>query len=136
MHVETTTDSDHLRCELPRFTVIFDLEVGEMRIQSSGKTGRSSSIRMFRCHQGFQGEGAARNRCNHPEYVVMFQGGVAYPWLGDLIRLASVGGASLFVSASFHSPTGSLVVDACTKVMVMRGRCHPDSAPSTVKSTR
>ncbi|RRT40354.1 hypothetical protein B296_00036325 [Ensete ventricosum] len=80
--VETTTDADHLRCELPRFTVIFDLEVGEMRIQ----------------------------------------GGVAYPWLGDLIRLVSVGGAYLFVSASFHSSTGFLVVDACTKIMVMRGR--------------
>ncbi|RWV98721.1 hypothetical protein BHE74_00047126 [Ensete ventricosum] len=38
--------------------------------------------------------------------------------IGDLVWLASVGGASLFASASFHSSVGSSVVNACTKVVV------------------
>ncbi|RWW16298.1 hypothetical protein GW17_00019827 [Ensete ventricosum] len=54
---------------------------------------------------------------------------VAYPRLGDLAWVASVGGASLFASAFFHSSTGSLVVDAYTKAVV-GGRGLPRSDPS------
>ncbi|RZS27895.1 hypothetical protein BHM03_00061431, partial [Ensete ventricosum] len=61
--------------------------------------------------------------------------GVIYPRSGDLIWLASLGGASLFVSASFHSSADSLVVDTCTKAVV-GARCCPESVPPTVKSVR
>ncbi|RWW57309.1 hypothetical protein BHE74_00035934 [Ensete ventricosum] len=48
-------------------------------------------------------------------------GGVAYPWLWDLIRLATEGRPSLFYSVFFRSSTGSLVVDTCTKAIVGGG---------------
>ncbi|RZR86600.1 hypothetical protein BHM03_00013831 [Ensete ventricosum] len=51
-------------------------------------------------------------------------GGVAFPRLGDLVRLASVGGASFYMSAFFHSSAGSSVVDACTKAVVGGGVSH------------
>ncbi|RWW14530.1 hypothetical protein GW17_00021690 [Ensete ventricosum] len=57
-------------------------------------------------------------------------GGVAYPRSGDLVWPASMGGASLFASASFHSSVGSSVVNPCTKAVVGGARCCPDSTPS------
>ncbi|RZS16414.1 hypothetical protein BHM03_00048401 [Ensete ventricosum] len=48
-------------------------------------------------------------------------GGVAYPWLGDLVRLATEGRAFLFYSVFFRSSTGSLVVDTYTKAVVGGG---------------
>ncbi|RZS20994.1 hypothetical protein BHM03_00053579 [Ensete ventricosum] len=46
---------------------------------------------------------------------------VDYAWSGDLVWLASVGGASLFTSTFFHSLVGSSVVDACIKAVVQGG---------------
>ncbi|RWW05200.1 hypothetical protein GW17_00031541 [Ensete ventricosum] len=62
--------------------------------------------------------------------------GVAYPRSGDLVWLASIGGASLFASASFHSSCGSLVVGVSTKTVVKGARYYHDSAPLMVKLAR
>ncbi|RZS19428.1 hypothetical protein BHM03_00051836 [Ensete ventricosum] len=55
---------------------------------------------------------------------------VAYPRSGDLVWLASVGEAFIFVSASFCSSTSSPVT--YTKASIGRWGCL-DSAPSMIK---
>ncbi|RZS19092.1 hypothetical protein BHM03_00051441 [Ensete ventricosum] len=62
--------------------------------------------------------------------------GVTYPRSGDLVWLASIGGVSLFASASFHSSCGSPVVDVSTKTVVKGARYYHDSAPPMVKLAR
>ncbi|RWW10699.1 hypothetical protein GW17_00025746 [Ensete ventricosum] len=47
-----------------------------------------------------------------PEILLLV---VACPWLGALIWSTSMGGASFFVSTSFHSSVGSSIIDACTR---------------------